>query len=139
MFLQDTRLIRIFLKSVIVIIFLLSAGWIGNDAVSPIIGKHDPYYHLTGRVSTEIIIELIYLWASFLFSFSIILLQEQGDLRFVAVLMTFAVLVSILSTIAIVRRILMATSVLKASKNDCSSKYISPTKMHVTNQAITCI
>ncbi|GFZ03065.1 plasma-membrane choline transporter family protein [Actinidia rufa] len=26
-----------------------SAGWIGNDAISPIIGKHDPYYHLSGR------------------------------------------------------------------------------------------
>lgn len=39
-------------------IILLSAGWIGNDAVSPIIGKHDPYYHLTGRVSTEIIVKL---------------------------------------------------------------------------------
>lgn len=73
----------------VTIFYYLKAGWIGNDAVSPIIGKHDPYYHLTGR--------------------------EQGDLRFVAVLMTFAVLVSVLSTIAIVRRILMATSVLKVA------------------------
>lgn len=26
------------------------AGWIGNDAISPIIGEHDPYYHVTSRV-----------------------------------------------------------------------------------------
>lgn len=27
------------------------AGWIGNDAVTPIIGEHDPYFHVYGRVS----------------------------------------------------------------------------------------
>lgn len=33
--------------------FLLScpAGWIGNDSISPIIGEHDPYYHVSARVS----------------------------------------------------------------------------------------
>lgn len=34
--------------------FILSTmflvGWIGNDAISPIIGAHDPYYHVYGRV-----------------------------------------------------------------------------------------
>lgn len=28
------------------------AGWIGNDAVTPIIGEHDPYYRVFGRVSS---------------------------------------------------------------------------------------
>jgi len=28
-----------------------SAGWIGNDAVTPIVGEHDPYIHVYGRVS----------------------------------------------------------------------------------------
>lgn len=28
------------------------AGWIGNDAVTPIIGEHDPYFHVYGRVSS---------------------------------------------------------------------------------------
>lgn len=34
--------------------FFLSsvAGWIGNDAVTPIIGEHDPYFHVYGRVSS---------------------------------------------------------------------------------------
>lgn len=27
-----------------------SAGWLGNDAISPIIGEHDPYYHVSARV-----------------------------------------------------------------------------------------
>ncbi|KAJ4836176.1 Choline transporter protein 1 [Turnera subulata] len=67
----------------------LKAGWIGNDAISPIIGAHDPYYHVSGR--------------------------EINHLRGVAVLMTFIMVVAVLTSIAIVRRILMATSVLKAS------------------------
>ncbi|KAK6934271.1 Choline transporter-like [Dillenia turbinata] len=65
------------------------AGWIGNDAITPIIGEHDPYYHVYGR-------ELIHMRAA-------------------AILMTFVMVVSILSSIAIVRRILMATSVLKVA------------------------
>ena len=28
-----------------------SAGWMGNDAVTPIVGEHDPYVHVYGRVS----------------------------------------------------------------------------------------
>lgn len=42
-------------------------------------------------------------------------LQELTHLRVVTVLMSFIMLVAILTSIAIVRRILMATSVLKAS------------------------
>ncbi|KAK8973549.1 hypothetical protein V6N11_030739 [Hibiscus sabdariffa] len=70
----------------------LIAGWIGNDAISPIIGEHDPYINVSGR--------------------------ELNHLRAVAILMTSVMVVSILTSIAIVRRILMATSVLKASIND---------------------
>ncbi|CAK7327602.1 unnamed protein product [Dovyalis caffra] len=69
--------------------YYLKAGWIGNDAISPIIGAHDPYYRVFGR--------------------------ELNHLRAVAVLMTFIMVVSILTSIAIVRRILMATSVLKVA------------------------
>ncbi|KAI9086032.1 hypothetical protein K1719_032109 [Acacia pycnantha] len=69
--------------------YYLKAGWIGNDAVSPIIGEHDPYIHVFGR--------------------------ELNHLRGVAVLMTFIMAVAILTSIAIVRRILMATSVLKVA------------------------
>lgn len=69
--------------------YYLKAGWIGNDAVSPIIGEHDPYYHVFGR--------------------------ELNHLRAVAILMTFIMVVSVLTSIAIIRRILMATSVLKVA------------------------
>ncbi|XP_050368467.1 choline transporter protein 1 [Argentina anserina] len=69
--------------------YYLKAGWIGNDAISPIIGEHDPYIRIIGR--------------------------ELHHLRAVAVLMTFIMVVSVLTSIAIVRRILMATSVLKAT------------------------
>ncbi|XWS27991.1 hypothetical protein CRYUN_Cryun25bG0027700 [Craigia yunnanensis] len=70
--------------------YYLKAGWIGNDAISPIIGEHDPYIHVFGR--------------------------ELNHLHAAAILMTFVMVVSILTSIAIVRRILMATSVLKARK-----------------------
>ncbi|KAF7836734.1 choline transporter protein 1 [Senna tora] len=69
--------------------YYLKAGWIGNDAISPIIGEHDPYIHVFGR--------------------------GLNHLRGVAVLMTFIMAVAILTSIAIVRRILMATSVLKVA------------------------
>ncbi|CAA6655656.1 unnamed protein product [Spirodela intermedia] len=65
------------------------AGWIGNDAISAVIGESDPYYTVTGR--------------------------ELNHMRAVAVLMTLVMIVAILSSIAIVRRILMATSVLKVA------------------------
>ncbi|XP_019443957.1 PREDICTED: choline transporter-like protein 2 [Lupinus angustifolius] len=67
----------------------LKVGWIGNDAISPIIGEHDPYIHVFGR--------------------------ELTHLRAATVLMTFIMVVSVLTSIAIVRRILMATSVLKVA------------------------
>ncbi|PON84106.1 Choline transporter-like [Trema orientale] len=69
--------------------YYLKAGWIGNDAITPIIGPHDPYVLVSAR--------------------------ELNHLRGVAVLMTFIMVVAVLTSIAIVRRILMATSVLKAT------------------------
>lgn len=69
--------------------YYLKAGWIGNDAISPIIGEHDPYIRIFGR--------------------------EIHHIRAVAVLMTFIMIVAVLTSIAIVRRILMATSVLKVA------------------------
>ncbi|MBA0606529.1 hypothetical protein Godav_018981 [Gossypium davidsonii] len=72
----------------VTVFYYLKAGWIGNDAISPIIGDHDPYIHVFGR--------------------------ELNHLRAAAILMTFVMVLSILTSIAIVRRILMGTSVLKA-------------------------
>ncbi|PIA27012.1 hypothetical protein AQUCO_08400049v1 [Aquilegia coerulea] len=69
--------------------YYLKAGWIGNNAITPIIGEHDPYIHIFGR--------------------------EQSHLHAVAVLMTIVMIVAVLSSIAIARRILMATSVLKVA------------------------
>lgn len=69
--------------------YYLKAGWIGDSAISPIIGDHDPYYHVSAR--------------------------ELNHIRAAAVLMTFVMVVAFLSSIAIVRRILMATSVLKVA------------------------
>ncbi|KAG4968197.1 hypothetical protein JHK87_033848 [Glycine soja] len=69
--------------------YYLKAGWIGNDAISPIIGEHDPYISVYGRELTHI--------------------------RVVTILMTSIMVVAILTSIAIVRRILMATSVLKVA------------------------
>ncbi|XP_051151949.1 choline transporter protein 1 [Andrographis paniculata] len=69
--------------------YYLKAGWIGNDAISPIIGEHDPYYHVSSR--------------------------ELNHLHAAAVFMTVLMIVAFLSSIAIVRRILMATSVLKVA------------------------
>lgn len=69
--------------------YYLKAGWIGNDAISPIIGEPDPYYRVSAR--------------------------ELSHLHAAAVLMTAVMIVAVLSSIAIVRRILMATSVLKVA------------------------
>ncbi|KAD3066835.1 hypothetical protein E3N88_34715 [Mikania micrantha] len=66
-----------------------------NDAISPIIGEHDPYYHVSAT--------------------------EQHHIRAVAFLMTCVMIVAVLSSTAIVRPILMATSVLKATSNDCNT------------------
>ncbi|KAL6570605.1 Choline transporter protein 1 [Orobanche gracilis] len=69
--------------------YYLKAGWIGNDAISPIIGEHDPYYHVSAR--------------------------ELNHLHAAAVFMTALMIIAFLSSIAVVRRILMATSVLKVA------------------------
>ncbi|KAL8166201.1 hypothetical protein V2J09_007700 [Rumex salicifolius] len=73
----------------VTMLFYSEAGWIGNDAITPIIGEHDPYIHVYGRELTHI--------------------------RLAAILMTVIMIFSILASIAIVRRILMATSVLKVA------------------------
>ncbi|KAL1184780.1 hypothetical protein V6Z11_A01G068900 [Gossypium hirsutum] len=73
----------------VTVFYYLKAGWIGNDAISPIIGDHDPYIHVFGR--------------------------ELNHLRAASILMTFIMVLSILTSIAIVRRILMGTSVLKVA------------------------
>ncbi|KZV30226.1 choline transporter-like protein 2 [Dorcoceras hygrometricum] len=69
--------------------FYLKAGWIGNDAISPIIDEHDLYYHVSSRAINH--------------------------LHAVAVLMTIVMIISLLSSIVIIRRILKATSVLKVA------------------------
>ncbi|KAL1817872.1 hypothetical protein DCAR_0522363 [Daucus carota subsp. sativus] len=69
--------------------YYLKAGWIGNSAISPIIGERDPYYTVSAR--------------------------ELNHIRVAAVFMTAVMIVAILSSIAIIRRILMATSVLKVA------------------------
>ncbi|KAK9041622.1 hypothetical protein V6N11_016714 [Hibiscus sabdariffa] len=38
--------------------YYLKAGWIGNDAISPIIGEHDPYINVFGRVAAKVIGEV---------------------------------------------------------------------------------
>ncbi|XP_058211064.1 choline transporter protein 1-like [Rhododendron vialii] len=85
--------ITVILFNVLIISFTmfyyLKAGWMGNTAISPIIGEHDPYYNVSSR--------------------------ELKHLQAVAILMTIVMIISILSSIAIVRRILMATSVLKVA------------------------
>ncbi|XP_010545818.1 PREDICTED: choline transporter-like protein 2 isoform X2 [Tarenaya hassleriana] len=73
----------------VTIFYYLKAGWIGNNAVTPIIGEHDPYYHVYGRELTHV--------------------------RAMAVLMTFISVVALLTSLAIIRRILLATSVLKVA------------------------
>ncbi|GMH17966.1 hypothetical protein Nepgr_019807 [Nepenthes gracilis] len=67
--------------------FYSKARWIGNDTVSPIIGEHDPYIHVSGR--------------------------ELNHLRATTILMI--VVISILASIAMVWHILIATSVLKVA------------------------
>ncbi|KAK4484895.1 hypothetical protein RD792_007496 [Penstemon davidsonii] len=56
--------------------YYLKAGWIGNDAVSPIIGEHDPYYRVSSR--------------------------ELSHLHAAAILMTVLMIIAFLSSIAIV-------------------------------------
>ncbi|KAG0447820.1 hypothetical protein HPP92_028137 [Vanilla planifolia] len=67
----------------------VNAGWIGHDVVSVVIGESNPYLSISGR--------------------------EINHLHAMAVFMTIVMIISILSSIAIIRRILMATSVLKVA------------------------
>nr|GMD49057.1 choline transporter-like protein 2 [Ipomoea batatas]GME19307.1 choline transporter-like protein 2 [Ipomoea batatas] len=68
--------------------YYLKAGWIGHDAISPIIGESDPYYRVSARLT---------------------------HLHVAAVVMTAVMIIAVLSSIAIVRRILMATLVLQVA------------------------
>ncbi|KAG0472884.1 hypothetical protein HPP92_014741 [Vanilla planifolia] len=70
-------------------LFHVLAGWIGHDVVSVVIGESDPYISISGR--------------------------EINHLRVAAVLMTILMIFSILSSIAIVRRLLLGTTVLKVA------------------------
>ncbi|XP_042378750.1 choline transporter protein 1-like [Zingiber officinale] len=73
----------------VTMLYYAKAGWIGDDALSVVIGESDPYIRISGR--------------------------EINHLRVVAILMTIVMIIAFLSSIAIVRRILIATSVLKVA------------------------
>nr|CAD1821047.1 unnamed protein product [Ananas comosus var. bracteatus] len=85
--------ITVFLFNALIIsvtmFYYTKAGWIGNDALSVVIGESDPYVNISGR--------------------------EVNHLRAAAVLMTIVMIIAVLSSIAIIRRILIATSVLKVA------------------------
>ncbi|CAN6487232.1 unnamed protein product [Victoria cruziana] len=78
-----------FLVVSVTVLFYMKAGWIGNDAISPVVGEPDPYISISGR--------------------------EVNHLRATAILMTVVMVIALISSIAIIRRILMATSVLKVA------------------------
>ncbi|CAL5070838.1 unnamed protein product [Urochloa decumbens] len=67
----------------------IKAGWIGNDPLTVVIGESDPYVHISGR--------------------------EISHLHTVTIFMTAVMIIAFLSSIAIVRRILIATPVLKVA------------------------
>lgn len=67
----------------------IKAGWIANDPLTVVIGPTDPYVNITGR--------------------------EISHLRAATILMTIVMIVAFLTSIAIARRILIATSVLKVA------------------------
>ncbi|KAF7012395.1 hypothetical protein CFC21_026591 [Triticum aestivum] len=67
----------------------IKAGWLGNDPLTVVIGESDPYVHISGR--------------------------EISHLHVATVLMTVIMIIAFLSSIAIVRRILIATPVLKVA------------------------
>ncbi|KAF0899544.1 hypothetical protein E2562_020751 [Oryza meyeriana var. granulata] len=69
--------------------FYIKAGWIGSDPLTVVIGESDPYVSIGGR--------------------------EINHLHVAAVLMTIIMIIAFLTSIAIVRRILIATSVLKVA------------------------
>jgi hypothetical protein len=68
-----------------------SAGWLGNDPLTVVIGESDPYVHITGR--------------------------EISHLHAATVVMTVVMIIAFLSSIAIIRRILIATPVLKVRES----------------------
>ncbi|TVU43850.1 hypothetical protein EJB05_10350 [Eragrostis curvula] len=69
--------------------FYIKAGWIGHDPLTVVIGESDPYVSIGGR--------------------------EINHLHLAAVLMTAIMIIAFLTSIAIARRILRATSVLKVA------------------------
>lgn len=91
---------------------MYSAGWIGNDPLTVVIGPSDPYVSIGGRVCLYLLL-LLFLTLSLL-SFSLShdssLHQEINHLHAAAVLMTVVMIIAFLTSIAIVRRILIATS-----------------------------
>ncbi|KAG2580864.1 hypothetical protein PVAP13_6KG263200 [Panicum virgatum] len=79
--------------------FYIKAGWIGHDPLTVVIGESDPYVNIGGR--------------------------EINHLHAASVLMTIIMILAFLTSIAIARRILVATSVLKVAakviRNDCNT------------------
>jgi choline transporter-like protein 2/4/5 len=69
--------------------FYIKAGWIGHDPLTVVIGESDPYVNIGGR--------------------------EINHLHAASVLMTVIMILAFLTSIAIARRILIATSVLKVA------------------------
>ncbi|KAJ4773718.1 Choline transporter-like protein 2 [Rhynchospora pubera] len=69
--------------------YYIKAGWIGNDPLTVVIGASDPYVTITGR--------------------------EINHLRAATILMTIIMIIAFLTSLAIARRILIATSVLKVA------------------------
>ncbi|CAO2186539.1 unnamed protein product [Urochloa humidicola] len=69
--------------------FYIKAGWIGHDPLTVVIGESDPYVNIGGR--------------------------EINHLHAASVLMTVIMILAFLTSIAIARRILVATSVLKVA------------------------
>lgn len=80
------------------------------------IGEIDPYNTITGRVSPYfpfLSILFLFVLCPELYPFYNLHFQEQNHIRAFGVFMTVIMVTSVLSSLAIVRRILMATSVLK--------------------------
>ncbi|XP_078176050.1 plasma-membrane choline transporter family protein [Carex rostrata] len=69
--------------------YYIKAGWIGNDPLTVVIGTSDPYVNITGR--------------------------EISHLRAITILMTIVMIIAFLTSLAIARRIFIATSVLKVA------------------------
>lgn len=94
---------------------IYSVGWIGNDPLTVVIGESDPYVSISGQVCYVPLLDIIVsnILLSFLSSHNSSFYQEANHLHAAAVLMTIIMVIAFLISIAIVRRILIATSVLK--------------------------